>query len=71
MKRARRRHDMERMKARARRLFLTALRGRDLDHAHRVADNITVCSCWMCGNPRRHLRERTMQERRFDCAEAE
>lgn len=25
-----------------------------------------ICSCWMCGNPRRHGRhERTIQERRF------
>lgn len=24
----------------------------------------TPCSCWMCGNPRRHLGERSMQERR-------
>ncbi|MGO4332011.1 hypothetical protein AB4Z48_37250 [Cupriavidus sp. 2TAF22] len=25
----------------------------------------TLCSCWMCGNPRRHMGERTIQERRF------
>lgn len=23
-----------------------------------------LCSCWMCGNPRRRLGERTLQERR-------
>lgn len=24
-----------------------------------------ACSCWMCGNPRRHLGLRTIQEQRF------
>ena len=26
------------------------------------ADNLAVCSCHMCGNPRRHWRELTIQE---------
>jgi hypothetical protein len=26
------------------------------------------CSCSLCGNPRRYLREETLQERRFDQA---
>ena len=29
----------------------------------------TPCSCWMCGNPRRHNAERTIQELRAQCAE--
>lgn len=70
--RARRRADLERMKARAVRLFKGPLRGRNLDYARIVAEHITCCSCWMCGNPRRHLGELTMQERRrFQCVDAE
>ena len=29
-----------------------------------LAHSRTPCSCWMCGNPRRHLGERSLQERR-------
>ena len=31
------------------------------------ADNLTICSCWMCGNPRRYFKgkyQQTIQERR-------
>ncbi|CAM2193256.1 conserved protein of unknown function [Paraburkholderia kururiensis] len=28
-------------------------------------DTPTPCSCWMCGNPRHHFHERTIQERRW------
>jgi len=31
----------------------------------RVVDTPTPCSCWMCGNPRRYLNERTVQEQRW------
>lgn len=31
---------------------------------HVVRDTPAVCSCWMCGNPRRHFGEQTIQERR-------
>jgi hypothetical protein len=24
------------------------------------------CSCYMCGNPRKHFKEKTMREKRFD-----
>jgi hypothetical protein len=30
-----------------------------------VIDTPTPCSCWMCGNPRRYLGERTVCERRW------
>lgn len=31
-----------------------------------------ICSCWMCGNPRRKLKERTIQELKAqDVAEAQ
>ena len=30
----------------------------------RIAHARQLCSCWMCGNPRRYLKERSLQERR-------
>ena len=33
-------------------------------HVGRIANTRQLCSCWMCGNPRRFLGERSMQERR-------
>jgi hypothetical protein len=38
-----------------------------LEQHRQLADNRKPCSCWMCGNPRRHMKgaERlTIQERR-------
>jgi hypothetical protein len=29
-----------------------------------LARNNTVCSCWMCGNPRKYFEELTVQERK-------
>tara|TARA_R110000823_G_scaffold115491_4_gene238178 strand:+ start:1873 stop:2073 length:201 start_codon:yes stop_codon:yes gene_type:complete len=29
-------------------------------------DHAATCSCWMCGNPRKYFKEKTMQERRED-----
>ena len=31
-----------------------------------LAENRKVCSCWMCGNPRKTMKEKTMQEMRFE-----
>lgn len=31
----------------------------------RVLHTATLCSCWMCGNARRHAGERTIKERAF------
>jgi len=30
--------------------------------ARRYRDHAAVCSCWMCGNPRRHFGDVTRQE---------
>ena len=60
MTRARRRHDRARMIARVKRVQPWAT------VPQKLADNLAMCSCWMCGNPRRRLNERTMQERRQD-----
>jgi hypothetical protein len=34
------------------------------------ANHGKVCSCWMCGNPRRYLGEQTIQERRQKLVDA-
>ena len=60
--RAIRRHHLARMRAKAFRLYP------DKPKAATYADHLAVCSCWMCGNPRRHAKgtERlTLQERRL------
>ena len=55
-KRARRRHDRARMIARAKRFYPWQR------CPQKLADNLAVCSCWMCGNPRRWHGELPMQE---------
>lgn len=64
--RAQRRIDNRRMKSRAVAIF--SLRDWDgLANATRNArlgDHIQHCSCHMCGNPRKHFGEVTMQEKR-------
>lgn len=59
-KRGRRREHKARMKRHARRIYP------DWPGAVENADNLKVCSCWMCGNPRRWLKgsdRLTLQER--------
>lgn len=39
-----------------------------LEKARRTADNLKLCSCWMCGNPRRFFKgvdRLRIGERRF------
>lgn len=60
-KRARRRRDLQRMKAKALRIYPHDPKGTQAEH-------LSVCSCWMCGNPRRYAKaaERlTVAERRI------
>jgi hypothetical protein len=33
-----------------------------------LADNNTVCSCWMCGNPRKYFGQLTVQEKKANQA---
>ncbi|GAA4250793.1 hypothetical protein GCM10022293_18970 [Azospirillum formosense] len=58
MKRARRRHDRARMVAKAARVYPWS------KFPQKAADNLALCSCWMCGNPRRWGAEPGMQEQR-------
>ena len=37
--------------------------------ASALADNIKNCSCYMCGNPRKHFNEETLQEKRANLEE--
>lgn len=60
-KRSRRRMDAQRMKARARQVY-------PHDPKARAADHLALCSCWMCGNVRRHHGERTLQEKRAEAS---
>lgn len=73
--RAFRRHHRARMVARAREIQLRwCLHPDPIDEqelhvaASKVADNLALCSCWMCGNPRRYYtfveEALTVQERR-------
>lgn len=37
-----------------------------LQHQKRMAETRKPCSCYMCGNPRKHWKDKTMQEKKFD-----
>lgn len=52
MKRAERRSALIRKKAKANKLGLPT----------RLANHLASCSCFMCGNPRKHFKEKTLQE---------
>ena len=39
---------------------------RDERVAHILANHGKVCSCYMCGNPRKHWNEKTIQERKVE-----
>ncbi|MCY4614657.1 MAG: hypothetical protein OXB94_13695 [Nitrospira sp.] len=56
-KRALRRLQKARIKAKARRIY-------PHDGQAKSADHLAVCSCWMCGNPRKWYGEPTIQERK-------
>lgn len=62
-KRAERRHHRDRMKAKARRIASQSAH-LDPDNFSKLHDHLAYCSCHMCGNPRKHWNELTMQERR-------
>lgn len=59
--RAYRRAQVARLKAKRRTYYNGARDERELG---RWVWTAAVCSCWMCGNPRRFIGERTVQERR-------
>jgi hypothetical protein len=64
-KRAERRHHSKRMKEKARR-FARQDGYRDPENMARLHNHLASCSCYACGNPRKHWNEPTIQERRQD-----
>lgn len=62
--RAFRRHQDARVKVRVRKYY-GGWASSDLRNLGRVAHSRQLCSCAMCGNPRRWLGEVTLQERRL------
>lgn len=70
MSRSLRRHHRERMKAKARRIvkiWNAGVNNYKLPEDFLVAnaDHLKTCSCWMCGNPRKHWGKSTLQEIRL------
>lgn len=64
--RSRRRADLERMKAKAHRLFR---RFNPEGQHHKLANHLAHCSKFCCANPRRAFGKITLQERRaFLCS---
>jgi len=70
MSKSENRHHHQRMVERAKRMIsLRWMRYWDKDkydeQVRQHAETRKACSCTMCGNPRRTLKEKTIQERRF------
>jgi hypothetical protein len=61
--RALRRHHEERIKRRVRNYYGGVHRD-DPRRVGQMAHARKLCSCWMCGNPRRYFNEPTLRERR-------
>jgi hypothetical protein len=58
-----RRHHEQRIKSRVRRYY-GGLAVDDPRYIGKIAHARRLCSCWMCGNPRRHWGQATIQELR-------
>lgn len=59
-RRAKRRHDLERMKNKAMRVY-----GRYMgQRAIKTANHLALCSCWACGNQRRIEGDKISERRR-------
>ena len=67
-KRAERRHHKNRMKAKAKRIYCDwdSQGGKKVNpRAHHYADNLTLCSRYCCGNPRKWFKYLTIKELKF------
>lgn len=68
--RAERRHHHNRMKNRVKSFYTTkSIKehwGEDFAEIHicKRAENRQPCSCFMCGNPRKYFKQKTLQEKR-------
>ena len=63
------RHQRERAKARALRVIAGWPKDATPELLGRLTNTRTLCSCDMCGNPRRHWKRKPMQERKVELAE--
>lgn len=65
-KRSLRRHHLDRIKHKRSNYYSLATWQIDVEtkerHLGRIANTAKLCSCWMCGNPRKHRSEKTVQE---------
>lgn len=61
-KRSLRRHHLQRMKKKAKKVYWF----NEPEKAITLADHLASCSCHMCGNPRKFFKEKTLQEKKFD-----
>ena len=69
LRRALRRHHYRRLKRKRERFWYgTYSAPMGPRHLGMAVATPKVCSCWMCGNPRRYFREKTLQERKADLA---
>ena len=67
LKRALRRHHYRRLKRKRKRFWYGAdFAPMGPRHLGMAVTTPKVCSCWMCGNPRRYFREKTLQEKKAD-----
>ncbi|HEV2763516.1 MAG TPA: hypothetical protein VGV38_11110 [Pyrinomonadaceae bacterium] len=58
-----RRHHEERIKRRVKKYY-GGVHADDPRRNGQVAHTRKLCSCWMCGNPRKYFDEPTLRERR-------
>ena len=65
LSRALRRHHEARLKKNRQYHFYGSRGKLDTKSLGQVLHTASLCSCHMCGNPRKYLRERTVQERRW------
>lgn len=68
--RAERRHHHDRMKQKVSKFYwiknwFGTEESRE-EHIRQMAETRKPCSCLMCGNPRKHWKDKTMQEKRFE-----
>lgn len=57
-----RRYHLERMKKKA----IRAYHWKTPEEARKLANHLCMCSCHMCGNPRRYWGTLTIQERKYE-----
>lgn len=70
--RAERRHNHERMIDKVKKFWWIQAdkywgsEERRQKHIRKMSETRKPCSCYMCGNPRKHWKDKTVQEHRFD-----